>query len=68
MEVASHMPSFLKITAVVALALIALVVLSFVLKILIVAAIVAALIVGALWIVRAVRRRSSRAVTLVARQ
>jgi tetrahydromethanopterin S-methyltransferase subunit E len=48
---------FVKITAVVAVAIVALIVLAFVLKIVLVAALVAALVIGGLAIARLFRRR-----------
>jgi hypothetical protein len=54
---------FVKVTAVVAVALVALLVLAFVLKIVIIAAIVAALVVGGVAIARLFRRRPRAMVT-----
>ena len=48
---------FIKITAVVAVAIVALIVLAFVLKIVLLAALVAALVIGGLAVVRLFRRR-----------
>ncbi|HYW53732.1 MAG TPA: hypothetical protein VFF00_09340 [Candidatus Elarobacter sp.] len=54
---------FVKITAVVAVAIVALIVLAFVLKIVLIAALVAALVIGGLAIARLFRRRSGAVVT-----
>jgi len=54
---------FVKITAVVAVAIVALFVLAFVLKIVVVAAIVAAIVVGCLAIARLFRRRNGAVMT-----
>lgn len=64
------MPYFVRVTAIVAVALVALIVIGFLLKIVLFAALVAALIVGGLAIRNAVLRRRSRGgvITLTARR
>ncbi|HEV3089014.1 MAG TPA: hypothetical protein VGX96_17515 [Candidatus Elarobacter sp.] len=59
---------FVRITAVVAVAIVALIVLAFVLKIVLIAALVAALAVGGLAIYNVFRRRGSRQITYIQRR
>lgn len=62
------MSLFVRVTAVVAVAIVALIVLFFVLKIVLIAALIAGLVVAGMWLNAALRRRRTSVRTLTARR